>query len=78
MDLHRLNLTKGTVPIVRFTCPRYSVFVRCKRLERLIVGALYISGFCLGQMALLAEPCCLANLIIVVMLLQITVSHNCY
>ena len=54
MDLHRLNLTKGTVPIVRFRCARYSVFVRCKRLERLIVGALYISGFCLGQMALLA------------------------
>ena len=69
MDLHRLNLTKGTVPIVRFTCPRYSVFVRCKRLERLIIGSLYLSLSCLGQMALLSEPSSLAGLIIVVVLL---------
>ena len=46
-----------------------------KRLERLIVGALYLSLASLGQMALLSEPSCLAGLIVIVMLLQISVGH---
>ena len=69
MDLHRLNLTKGTVPIVRFRSPRQSEFVRCKILERLVVGSLYLSLAGLWQMALLTEPGCLTGLIIFVMFL---------
>ena len=46
-----------------------------KLLERLVVGSLYISLFCLWQMFFLAEPCSLAGFVILVVFLEIAVSH---
>ena len=44
-------------------------------LERLVIGSLYLSFASLGQVLLLAEPRSLAGFVILVVFLEIAVSH---